>query len=312
MTEPTWDHWRSFLAAVRAGSLSGAARALSLTQPTLGRHLDALEADLGVALFTRSPSGLNPTPIALTLVPHAEIMAAAADNLKRTASGELAGDVGTVRVTASEIVGACVLPAILADFHRAHPGITVELSLSNRNEDLVRRDADIAVRMARPEQGALVARQVGSVAIGLYAHRRYLAAHGTPETLAALTTHTFVGSDRLPGFGAAVSLGGAVLSPERFALRCDSDVAQLAAVRAGIGIGVCQHGLARDEPELVPVLPDEARFTLEMWVVTHEDLRGSRRVRRLFDHLVTRLGAYAQVEGPTSARVHGRSKGDMP
>lgn len=300
MTDPSWEHWRSFLAAVRTGSLSGAARALSLTQPTLGRHLDALEADLGVALFTRSPSGLNPTPVAHTLVPHAEVMAAAAENLKRTASGELAGDLGTVRVTASEIVGTCVLPAILADFQRAHPGISVELSLSNRNEDLVRRDADIAVRMGRPEQGALVARHVGSVAIGLYAHRRYLAAHGTPETLAALVTHTFVGSDRLPGFGADVNLGGTVLPRERFALRCDSDVAQLAAVRAGIGIGVCQHGLARDEPELVAVLPDAARFALEMWVATHEDLRASWRVRRLFDHLVTRLGAYARIGGPAA------------
>ena len=137
------------------GSLSGAARRLGLTQPTVGRHIDALEAALGLTLFTRSPRGLAPTTAALALAPHVEAMAASAAALARTASGEAAADRGVVRVTASEIIGCEVLPPILAAFRAEHPGIAVELALTNRNEDLARRDADIAVRMVRPTQSAL-------------------------------------------------------------------------------------------------------------------------------------------------------------
>ena len=145
-----WELWRSFLAVTETGSLSAAARSLRLTQPTLGRHVDALEATLGAPLFTRSQHGLQPTSLALSLVPHAEAMASAADNLLRTASGEAEGERGTVRLAASEIVGIEVLPAMLGRFREAHPGIALELALSNRNEDLLRRDADIAVWMVRP------------------------------------------------------------------------------------------------------------------------------------------------------------------
>lgn len=295
MYDVSWEYWRSFLAVANTGSLSGAARALGLTQPTVGRHVDALETQLGVTLFTRSPGGLNPTAIATTLVPHAAGMAAAAENLVRAASGELGGDVGTVRVAASEIVGTLVLPPMLADLRATHPGLTVELSLSNRNEDLVRRDADIAVRMRRPEQGALVARHVGDIALGLYAAPRYLAARGAPRSVAALVTHDFVGRDRVAGFGGGLQLGDIVVSADRFVFRCDSDVAQLSVVRAGLGIGVCQHGVAHGDPDLVPVLPRALVYTLETWVAMHEDLRGSRRVRLVYEHLGERLSAYARI-----------------
>ena len=140
------SRWRATAAfpAPRGGS--------ALSQPTVGRHIDALEAALGSALFARSPRGLTPTPAALALAPHAEAMAAAAAALARTASGEAAADRGVVRVTASHVVGCEVLPPILAAFHAEHPGIAIELALTNRNEDLARRDADIAVRMVRPTQ----------------------------------------------------------------------------------------------------------------------------------------------------------------
>src|SRR5271154_1576542 len=139
----SWDHYRTLLAVLDQGSLSGAARTLGLTQPTVGRHVEALESELGTPLFTRSPGGLAPTEAALALKPHAEAMASAAQALLRTASGEAAGERGAGRITASEIVGAEVLPPILADFHEAHPGVAVELALNNRLEDLLRRDADI-------------------------------------------------------------------------------------------------------------------------------------------------------------------------
>ena len=178
---PNWDELRTFVEVARDGSLSAAARRLGLTQPTVGRHIDALEAALGLTLFARSPRGLTPTPAALALEPHVEAMAAAAAALARTASGEAAADRGAVRVTASEIIGSEVLPPILAAFHATHPGIAVELALSNRTADLARRDADVAVRMVRPTQSGLVARRIGSSRIGLYAHRDYLARFGEPR-----------------------------------------------------------------------------------------------------------------------------------
>ena len=161
-----WDELRTFVEVTRDGSLSGAARRLGLTQPTVGRHIDALEATLGLTLFTRSPRGLTPTPAALALGPHVEAMAAAAAALGRAASGEAAADRGAVRVTASDVVGCEVLPPILAAFQAGHPGIAIELALTNRNEDLARRDADIAVRMVRPIQSGLVARKIGAARIG--------------------------------------------------------------------------------------------------------------------------------------------------
>lgn len=293
----SWEHWRTFLAVADEGSLSGAARTLALTQPTVGRHIDALEAGIGATLFTRSRNGLNPTQLALSLVPQARAMAAAADNLVRTASGERHAARGTVRLAASEIVGTLVLPPMLAAFRESHPAITIELALSNRNENLLRRDADIAVRMARPVQEAIVARHVGSARIGLYAHQRYVAAHGLPETAGELFSHPVIGIDQDESLVADISIGGHFLSRESFALRCDSDVAQLMAVKAGFGIGACQLGLAADEPELVRVLPDAVEFGYEMWVAMHEDLRDTRRVRLLFDHLVDGLSGYAGPRG---------------
>jgi DNA-binding transcriptional LysR family regulator len=150
--EPGWELFRTFLEVARDGSLSGAARKLALTQPTVGRHIDALEAALGLSLFSRSPHGLTATPAALELVGHAEAMAAASAALRRTASSGAVADRGTVRIAASEMIGCEVLPPMLARFRRSHPGIVLELALSNRNEDLLRREADIAVRMVRPRQ----------------------------------------------------------------------------------------------------------------------------------------------------------------
>src|SRR5271165_6782336 len=184
--EPSWDELRTFFEVVRDGSLSGAARRLGLTQPTVGRHVGALEAALGLTLFTRSPRGLTPTPAAVALAPHGEAMAAAAASLSRSASSEAAIDRGVVRVTASEIVGCEVLPPIFAAFRARNPGIAVELAVTNRNEDLSRGDADIAVRMVRPTQSGFVARRIGLTRIRLYAHRDYLERFGEPRSLADL------------------------------------------------------------------------------------------------------------------------------
>ena len=292
--EPHWDELRTFLEVVRDGSLSGAARRLGIAQPTVGRHIDALEAALGVALFARSPRGLAPTAAALNLSPHVEAMAAASAALARAAAGEVSADRGVVRVTASEVVGCEVLPAMFATFRSDHEGIAIELALTNRNEDLSRRDADIAVRMVRPTQSALVARRLGSTRIGLFAHRDYLARSGAPTSLAELAQHRLIGFDRDDRSFRAAGAEAAKLSRESFGFRCDSDLAQLAALRAGVGIGGCQEHIARRSPELMRVLPDLFSFALEIWLVMHEDVKGTPRVRLLFDHLAAGLAAYVR------------------
>jgi DNA-binding transcriptional LysR family regulator len=290
----SWDLLGAFLAVQKTGSLSGAARTLRTAQPTVRRQIEALEAALGVALFTRSPMGLAPTDAALAMLPYAESMAASAEALVRNASASSATEGGTVRVTASEVLGVEVLPAIFAELARKHPLLCIELSATNERLDLLRRDADVAVRMVQPTQGALVAKRVGSVGVGLFASEGYLASHGTPRTVAELShDHALVGRDRDDSFYAALSAIGVRKKRRDFALRTDSDVVQLGAIRAGWGIGVCQIALAAREKGLRRVLP-KVCFDLPVWVVTHEDLRGVRRVSVVFEHLVAALTKYAR------------------
>lgn len=287
-----WDLCRSFLAVIREGSLSGAARSLGLTQPTVGRHIESLETRLGVKLFVRWQRGLQPTELALNLAPHAETMATANATLIRAASGEAGEERGTVRLTASEMMGAEVLPAMLAAFHELHPGIVIELVLSNRTEDLLRREADIAVRMVRPEQIGLVARLVGLTPISLYAHRSYVERHGLPCSFEELARHALIGYDTVPSVPSVASIGNISVTRELFSLRTDSDLAQLAAIRAGYGIGGCQDALARRTPDLLPVMCELIHFELPIWLVMHEDLRTNRRVRLLYEHLVLSVSGY--------------------
>ena len=301
---PGWDLYRSLQAVLQTGSLSAAARALGLTQPTLGRHIEQLETALGQPLFTRSPQGLRPTDLALRLAPSLEAMGQAAEAVVREASGEADKVAGVIRITAAEVIGAEVLPPILAAFHAAWPRTVIELSLSNRNADLLRRDADIAVRMAQPTQGALVARRVGAVKLGFYARRDWLAVHGAPHSLAALLALPLIGFDRVRPQLGELSLGGAEITRELFAFRTDSDHAALAALRAGFGVGACHHALARRQPDLVPVLPEALGFQFDTWIVMHEDLKVSRRMRLMFDHLVEGLGAYV-AQSQTPANLEG-------
>ena len=291
---PTWDLYRSMLAVVRDGSLSGAARSLGLTQPTLARHIEQLETALNATLFTRSPRGLQPTETALALMPHAEAMAAAAASAMRAASVDREAEIsGDVRIAASEVIGAEVLPAILRDFRVDHPGVKFELDLSSQTVDLLRRDADIAVRMTRPRQGPLVAKRIDDIGLGLHAHRAYLDAHGTPADLADLAGHTVIGFDRDTAVIQTLRGQGLSVTREMFSYRTDNDLASLAAIRAGCGIGVCQIGLGRRDPGLIHLLPDLVSLRLETWITMHEGLKGDRRMRLVFDHLVSQVGAYA-------------------
>lgn len=290
--EPDWNLYRSFLAVLEDGSLSRAARRLGLSQPTMGRHLDALETGLGVALFTRSPAGLIPTEQARSIAPQARAMAFAAEAMRRAASGDDDGPTGTVRLTASEAIGCEVLPTMLADFRARYPAVALELDLSDRMSDLLSREADIAVRMQRPSQGNVIARRIGTVGIGLYAHRDYVQRHGMPATAEELATHSGIGYDRATWLYRTLGEDLPLPAPDAFDFRTDYYAAQSAALRAGLGIGGMQRPIARSYPELVPVLPSVFSIRLEVWLATHADLRGVPHVRVLFDHLARALADY--------------------
>jgi DNA-binding transcriptional LysR family regulator len=290
-----WALYRSLLGVLREGSLSGAARALGIAQPTVGRHVAALEAALGLALFTRSQTGLIPTDAALALRGHAQAMESTAAALERAAASYGDGVRGVVRVTASEVIGIEVLPAVLAALRERHPDLKVELVLSNSVQDLLQREADVAVRMTAPRQDQLVARHVGAIELGLHAGSAYLQRHGTPASLEELGGHVLIGYDRPPPFARAALRRWPWFAREHIALRTDSDVAQLALIRAGAGIGICQAALARRTPGLVRLLPEAFALSLETWVTMHEDLRDSPRCRVTFDALVEALGAHARA-----------------
>lgn len=290
-----WELWRTFLAVLEAGSLSGAARELGIAQPTAGRHVAALERALGTVLFTRSPTGLIATVAAEALRRDAAGMRSTAAALARTAVSTRA--VGTVRLAASEIVGVELLPDILATLAREHPALEVELVLSNRVQDLLRREADVAVRMVRPAQDALVARRVGAIEVGLHAHADYLARRGTPCTVDELAGHTLIGVDQSSPHVRAIAGSLPWIDTIGFGLRADSDLAQLALIRAGAGIGFCQAGFAGREPALVRVLKTAVSVSMEMWIAMHEDLRSSARCRIVFDALVAGLSREQAITG---------------
>jgi DNA-binding transcriptional LysR family regulator len=289
-----WELYRSFLSVLIEGSLSGAARALGVAQPTVGRHVAALEKSLGLALFTRSQIGLMPTEAALSLRSYAEAMQSTAAALERAAASQGMGVRGTVRVTASDVIGVEVLPPIIASLRDEHPDLVLELVLTDRMQDLLRREADIAVRMARPRQELLVARRVGQIELGLHAHQRYLSRHGTPNTMADLANHALIGFDQTTAFIRSAGKGLSGWRREAFAMRTDNNLAQLALIRSGAGIGVCQAAIARRDDSIVRLFPRQFSLQMETWITMHEDLRNSPRCRVAFDALVKGLQQYVK------------------
>ena len=285
-----WDLIPSFLAALDQGSLSGAARALRISQPTVGRHITDLENQLGVVLFERTGRGLVPTTTALHIAKSARTMESGADHLGRTLTGTQDQAAGTVRITCSVPVAVHLMPGLLARMRSVLPEIQVELVSSNQVSDLLRREADIAVRMVRPEQGSLVAKKIGNVALGAYAHRDYVARHGPVRTPQDLLAHSLIGGDKdthiLRGFAAF----GFAVEPQHFALRTDDFIVQWQAVRAGLGIGFVADYMARSDSEVLPVLQQVLKVPpLPMWLAVHREIRTNRRIRLVFDFLASGL-----------------------
>jgi DNA-binding transcriptional LysR family regulator len=280
-----WRLIRSFLAALEHGSLLGAARALGASQPTLGRHIAELENQLGVVLFERTGRGLLPTPGALRLADSARAMEAAANQMARRVSGAEAGVSGTVRITASQPVACFVLPEVLAQMRLALPEVQVELVASNEVANLLRREADIALRMVEPKQASLVAKRIGKVTLGAYAHSDYLRRRGTPREPQDLLAHDLVGGDRDEAMLRGFAKFGMPVGREAFALRTDDLVAYWAAVRAGVGVGFLADYLARTDNRLVALLPMIRIPPLPIWLTVHREIRTSRRIRAVYDFL---------------------------
>ena len=280
-----WTLVRSFLAALEHGSLLGAARALKSSQPTIGRHIAELESQLGVVLFERGGRGLKPLAMAFKLAESARAMEAGAHQLQRSVSGADDAVRGTVRITASQPVACVLLPPLLAKMQRVLPGVQIELVSSNEVSNLLRREADIAIRMVPPDQAGLVAKRIGKITIGVYAHRDYLQRAGTPQAPADLMQHALLGNDRnediIRGFGAL----GYPMAREQFTIRTDDLMAYWQSVRSGAGIGFVADYLARTDPGVVRLLPMLKIPAIPVWLAVHREIRTSKRIRAVYDFL---------------------------
>ena len=284
-----WTLLRSFLAVVEGGSLSAAAKGIGATQPTLSRHIRELETALGVILFTRSAQGLDPTKAALTLVDDARAMGAAAEALALKAQGRSQQLFGTVRITASVIVANLMLPPILAALRQAEPSIQIEVVASGTNQNLLRRDADIAIRMADPTQNALIARKLGETPMGLFATRAYFDRRGRVASKDDLRHHDLIGLDRSDFLIRGFAAHDIQLAREEFALRTDDGMLTWNLLLAGAGIGVGQVVLARRHPELEQVDAGLRLGALPVWLVMSEEVRTNARIRRVADFLSSAL-----------------------
>jgi DNA-binding transcriptional LysR family regulator len=292
MPEPDWSLWRSFAAVVEHGSLSGAARHLGMTQPTMGRHIEELERTLGATLFERTLQGLKPTETGLRLYEPVEGAQRALAEAALMAEGTQEALSGSVRVTTSTVVAHYVLPPLLKALRRDFPGIALELVASDSAENLLLREADIAVRMFRPTQLDLVTRKLGVIPIVACAHASYLAARGTPATTDELREHDLIGFDRSELFINGARQLGFDLSRADFALRTDSQTQIWELTKAGLGISFAQAGLVKETPGMVRLFPGFGPPPLEIWLTTHRELFTSRRIRAIYDRLGEELTRY--------------------
>jgi DNA-binding transcriptional LysR family regulator len=291
---PLLDNWnllRSFIAIYETGTLTGAAQRLATTQPSMGRHLRELEESLGETLFVRLPGRLKPNARADALYAATAPMHQAVREAERL-FGESAEQVsGVVRVAVGEAYAFHVVPQILAPLLNAHPELEIELSVSNQSDNLLRRDADIAVRFFRPQQDDLIARKLGHADMGLYAHESYLARFGEPTGFEIAPGGVVAGFDRMPMPLGASMRGGPPSAPLQFRWRSDAVLALQAAIESGACMGMMFHHIAATRPGLRRVLAERVSFSNEVWLCAHDDLRRSSRMRLVWQHLGDALEA---------------------
>ena len=284
-----WNQARAFLVTAEEGSLSAAARALGMTQPTVGRQVSALEQELGVALFERVGRGLELTPSGLELVSHVRDMGKAATRVSLAASGRSQTIEGSICITASEIHAAFLLPPIIVKLRQLAPGVDIEIIASNSPSDLGRREADIAIRSFRPTQAELIARKIKDVPARLYASKDYLKRIGIPKSAVDLERADFIDFDDTGMLLNGLNALGLNLTRSNFPMRTENHIVQWQMVKQGLGIGIFPENIGDAEPLIQRAFPELEPIVFPIWLTTHRELNTSRRVRLVFDLLATEL-----------------------
>lgn len=284
-----WNRARAFLVTAEEGSLSAAARALGMTQPTLGRQVSALEEELSVVLFERVGLGLELTPTGLDLLEHVRSMGEAASRVSLTASGQSQNIEGTVCISASEVFSVFLLPPIIAKLHKLEPKISIEIIATNETSDLRKREADIALRNFRPTQPELIAKKIKDVSARLYATPNYLNSINNPTSVDDLEQASFISFDNTGMLMNELNKRGMNLTKKNFSLLSENYLVHWELVKQGLGIGIMPEEIADADPLVQQVLPKLEAITFPIWLTTHRELNTSRRVRMVFDLLANEL-----------------------
>jgi DNA-binding transcriptional LysR family regulator len=280
-----WTLMRSFVAVMDEGSLQAAARKLRSSQPTISRHVAMLEQQLGSVLFERAGRQLLPTDLAHSIAEHARVMEASANAIGLALTAKSQATTGTVRISASQTSACYLLPPILKKLRESEPGIAIELVASNQISDLLRREADIAVRLVKPEQDSLISRCLGKVTIGIYAHKNYLQGRKIPQSLEELLHHDLIGFDNNGNIILGFKMFGVDIDKNAFQVRTDDHIALLHAVKASMGIGFTATYVGRSDPDLQRLLPDLPITPMPVWLTVHREIRNNPRIRRVYDFL---------------------------
>lgn len=284
-----WNRARAFLATAEAGSLSAAARSLDLSQPTLSRQIAAFEAELDVTLFERVGKRLLLTEAGETLLFHVRAMGEAATAMTLAASGRAEAIEGRVSISASDVYAAYILPEIVERIRREVPQVTLVLISSNALSDLHRREADIALRNVMPEGDGLIAKRLRDSTAGLYASCDWVERHGHPRSFSDIATQDLIGFEDLEGFTQHLQNAGMNAAKEDFRLSSESGVAVWEMVKRGLGVCAMAREIANRTENVVELFPETPIATFPIWLVTHRELRTSRRIRLVYDILAEEL-----------------------
>lgn len=284
-----WNRARAFLVTAEEGSLSAAARALGMAQPTLGRQVDALEQELDVVLFERVGRGLTLTPSGLELLDHVRAMGEAANNVSLIAAGQSQSIEGKICISASDIYSVIALPPIIEKLRKMEPGIQIEIVASNKTSDLRRREADIAIRSYRPTEPDLIAKKIKDVPARLFATQEYLDRIGNPKTPYDLRNADFINITSGDALMEMLNAQGMSVTKDNFPILTEDFNVMWALVKQGLGIGILDGYLGDGDPDVVRVLPDLEVATFPVWLVAHRELNTSRRIRMVFDLLAEEL-----------------------
>jgi DNA-binding transcriptional LysR family regulator len=289
-----WNHARAFLVTAEEGTLSAAARALGLSQPTLGRQVAALEESLGVLLFERVGKSLSLTQTGRDLLAHVRLMGQGATGISLAASGHSDAIEGKVSVTAFDGAATYLLPRVLERLQTSAPGLQVDLLASNLVQDIQRREADIALRHVRPEQPDLIAKRLPDFAASLYASTAWLNRHGRPRTGQDLKNAPLIGYTSPGNMFADLQARGVPVTERNVRFATDSTVVAWEMIKQGLGIGVNMREVAAVTPGVEAVLPDFPPIPVPIWIVTHRELHTSRRIRLVFDLLAEAFSTLAR------------------